>query len=112
MWCSMQSSLVMALRTVVLLVSLVAVPLAAVCGSGSWGKVQELCDQGREKAIEYLYCSFGASAQPKQFVPLAEAEPAYVAPLEPIAAVIEEPARPNPPMEVAAQPSRPPSPPF
>lgn len=111
----MQSSLIMALRTMVMLVALAAIPLAAIAGTGSWARVQELLDQARHKAIEYLYCSARATSGPSQPAPLAV--PEHVAPLEevsPIAVVspiVEAPPPIAVPVEVV-RPGRPPAPPF
>lgn len=50
----MQSSLVTALRSCVMLLSLVAVPLAAVFGSGSWPRVQAKLDELRQELVARL----------------------------------------------------------
>lgn len=95
----MQSSLVTALRSCVMLLSLVAVPLAAVFGTGSWPRVQVKLDELRQELVARLEAS-GASKTP------ATSE----AVIDPIVVPAQLAALPGP-SQAASPPPPPPTPP-
>jgi hypothetical protein len=91
----MQSSTVMALRTLVMLASLLAVPLAAVFGTGSWSRVEELIDQWRIKLAAQLDPNRVATSSDSALTPIAPLAGPPIAPLT--AAEASQPAAVAPP---------------
>lgn len=115
----MQSSSVMALRTLVMLVSLLTVPLAAVYGTGSWPRVQELIDQLRHTLAAKLDPARGESAAPTNDATLAPTAPLAGPPITPLTSVVPDTlaSAPEPPAAAVAPPvpdplPLPPKPPF
>jgi hypothetical protein len=108
----MQSSMIVALRTLVMMVSLMAIPLAAVVGTGSWPQVRKWLDGLRAD----LLAQFNAEqAAPVETAPLQLNGPPITA-----AAVSPPPATPVTPPPVVVKEALPapaappplPKPPF
>jgi hypothetical protein len=101
----MQSSMIVALRTLVMMVSLMAIPLAAVVGTGSWPQVRKWLDGLRTDLLTQFNAEQAAPVEtaPVQLsgppITAAAVTPAPAAPAALPAAVVKEagPAAATPP---------------